>query len=148
MPLEYIVNWTLKSYENDIDKHRAKCENIYNNINVERNTKQYNLLINLCNRYDKELFYKIDFAIKHHNQYNLIPNIDMNVEELQDTDEIDMIKYIGKQTIITNLNVGSGKTNKANDFIINHLSNMKINENGFVIIISKNASASILIVGY
>ena len=136
MPLEYIVNWTLKSYENDIDRHRVNCENIYNNINVERNTKQYNLLINLCNRYDKELFYKIDFAIKHHNQYNLIPIIDMNVEELQDTDEIDMIKYIGKQTIITNLNVGSGKTNKANDFIINHLSNMKINENGFVIIIS------------
>jgi len=102
--------WTLKAYTKDLDKVAYECRKKWD---MMKETK-YGLihLINITKLYNKELYLKKIFAKKFITQYYYDKDnwetIKMGADE-----EMDIYKYYkqGKAGIITDENVGGGKTN-------------------------------------
>lgn len=122
--------WTLKSYTKDLDKVAAEC---YKKWSTMKTTK-YGLihLINITKLYNKELYLKKIFAKMFINQYcynkDKWETIKMGADE-----SMDINKYYkeGKSGLITDENVGGGKTNAVIRF-----TNENINKEIFTIIFS------------
>ena len=102
--------WTIKAYTKDLDKVAYACRK---NWDMMKDTK-YGLihLINITKLYNKELYLKKIFAKKFITQYYYDKDnwetIKMGADET-----MDIYKYYkqGKSGIITDENVGGGKTN-------------------------------------
>lgn len=102
--------WTLKAYNKNLNKVAQECRNKWNTI---KDTK-YGLihLINITKLYNKDLYLKKIFAKKFINQYyydkDKWENVNMGADET-----MDINKYFkeGKIGLITDENVGGGKTN-------------------------------------
>jgi hypothetical protein len=122
--------WTLKAYNTDLNKVADECRKKWDMMK----TTKYGLihLINIAKLYNKELYLKKIFAKKFINQYyydkEKWETIKMGADET-----MDINKYYkdGKIGLITDENVGGGKTNSVIRF-----TKENINRDHFTIIFS------------
>jgi len=122
--------WTLKAYKTNLNEVRAKCRAKWDMMK----TTKYGLihLINIAKLYYKDIYLKIVFAKKFNKQYYYDKDewetINKSVDEI-----MDINKYYkqGKIGLITDENVGGGKTNAVIRF-----TKENINKEHFTIIFS------------
>jgi len=130
--VEYKIfeNWTLNAYKTELNKVADECRKKWDNM---KHTK-YGLihLINIAKAFNKEVYLKKVFAKKFINQYYYDKtkwvNVNMGADE-----SMDIGKYYkeGKIGLITDENVGGGKTNAVINFTKEY-----IDEDHFTIVFS------------
>jgi len=122
--------WTLKAYNKDLNKVADECRKKWDMMK----TTKYGLihLINIAKLYNKEIYLKKIFAKKFINQYyydkDKWENIKMGADE---TMNINKYYKDGKIGLVTDENVGGGKTNAVIRF-----TKENINKDHFTIIFS------------
>ena len=123
-------SFTLKAYTSDLNKVAEECKKKWDKMKEPK----YGLLhlINIARAYNKEIYLKKAFAKRFINQYyydkDEWENIKMGADET-----MDINKYYkdGKIGLVTDENVGGGKTNSVIRFTKEH-----IHEDYFTIIFS------------
>ena len=122
--------WTLKAYNKDLNKVAEECRRKWDMMK----TTKYGLihLINIAKLYNKEIYLKRIFAKKFINQYYYNKDKWETIKMGED-ETMDIYKYYkdGKIGLITDENVGGGKTNSVIRF-----TKQNINRDHFTIIFS------------
>jgi len=116
--VEYSIfeKWTTKSYLKDIDDVKRKCRDVWENkIDLNKCFMGLYHIIGIALKYQDDLYVNMSFAKNILKKYNIDKTNDGKWEniKIENGGSLDIIKYYkeGYSAVITDANVGYGKTN-------------------------------------
>ena len=128
--------WYLKGYVKITDDKQPKFNKMWDSIITDKIYFGIPTFSNIASKYDKSIKTNLLFTSNYINIYDIqkyIPSY-ANIYEIEDKNErIDFVKYKDYKTIMTDINIGEGKTEAFNKLL---LESLKKDKNTFAIIFS------------